>query len=297
MTVIQTLKNLMVSIYWGNTIETDETLTPDAIEAGVYWTDHFPVNLDPRYWRIIGWIGVKWAFLGNVTIEPLTGRIELFAGYPAFDSVHLDYSHYVNMEIDIITKDYKTPLPRNAGEPDVFGQIRRAKLNRAPATVDFKWVLTNENLRNLLSESIMKNYNFLLLDNNIDETYGLRAFEGGFVSDEQGSMYKGEDYLLPLTMEVDQFGIIDARVATSFDSAADDVTPLGWTNLGTGTWPYFTDLSTGDWITITGSTYYNGTWKIVKTDDYLIRIHFAFDDDDSGTVIRPQQIDWSHFNH
>ena len=300
---IRAIKNLLVSVYWGNTLATDETLTADAVEVhnpgvagGVYWTDHFPVNTDARYWRMIGWVGAEWAFIENFDLEPLTGRITLFNGYPIFDSVHLWYSYYINYEFDIPTKDYKTPLAQNPGEPDVFGQTRRTKLNRYPATVDFKWILFNESVRNLLTESMMKNYNFLLLDNNIDETYGLRAFEGGFVSDAQGSIFKGESYLMPMIMEVEQFGIVDLGASGVVGSLADAGDGIH-TNVGTGVH----GLSSGDWITISGlatHTSCNGTWKITIVNPSTVQIAVVWGGaTDTGLWHKHQEIDWSHFNH
>jgi len=302
---IRAIKNLLVSVYWGNTLATDETLTADAVEVhdpgvagGVYWTDHFPVNTDARYWRMIGWVGAEWAFIENFDLEPLTGRITLFNGYPIFDSVHLWYSYYINYEFDIPTKDYKTPLAQNPGEPDVFGQTRRTKLNRYPATVDFKWILFNESVRNLLTESMMKNYNFLLLDNNIDETYGLRAFEGGFVSDAQGSIFKGESYLMPMIMEVEQFGIVDLGESGSVGSLAIGHGGAAYTSVALGS----NTVTLGEWITITNCTNagYNGTYKVKYVDpsNDNVDIEIAFGGfTETALWHKHQEIDWSHFNH
>ena len=262
-----------------------------AISSGfdlkTYWLEHFPVNTDNL--RLIGYIGADWAFLGNFDLEPLTGRITIPDNYPAFDEIHAWYNYYINVEFDILTKDFMVPLPRSTPELDVNKKPIYTKGTRYPSTVDFKMVLVNEHMRNLLTESILHNYNFLLLDTGIPEQYGLRAYEGGMVSDEQGSIFKGYSYLMPTTLEIQQFGLVDREfdgLITSLAAAVSTVTHAA--DAGGGEVEFETSTAhsfvTGDSVTIAGTTNYNGTYTITVTDETHFKVTVGWVSDQSGTA-------------
>lgn len=259
-----------------------------------YWLEHFPVNTDDL--RLIGFIGADWAFLGNFDLEPLTGRITIPDIYPAFDEIHAWYTHYINFEISMLTKDFMVPLPRATPEIDVARKPIYTKGTRYPSTVDFKMVLVNEHQRNLLTESILHNYNFLLLDTGIPEQYGLRAYEGGMVSDEQGSMFKGYSYLMPTVLEVQQFGLVDRAIDGLVTGLAIGSLGAGYTAVAVGT---STLLNVGDWITITDCTdnQYDGTWEIqavVGVEVDIARVYGGFTE--TGSWEKKQMIDWTAFH-
>jgi len=194
-----TESGMYVTIYVGHTLVSDETLnaTPD---DHVFTMDHAPVSTQNL--RLIGTKGAVSRPLVNFTLEPLTGTITIPDSFPAFDSITASYYYYTDYELDILTKDYKVEHTTSNYELAIDGSVvPTIPLKKVATRVSFKAVLSGENQRQLLTETVERQYYVILIDKNVDEDYGLRAFEGPVVSSEQASFQKGLSYLLPVAIE------------------------------------------------------------------------------------------------
>lgn len=219
------MQGCKITVYFGNTRVTGETLTPDPAatpDDHLFFFAHHPVST--RNLRLIGTIGGVTEFIVNYDLEPISGALTVGAALPAYDSIDADYFYYVNITdgVDVLVQDYRVLFPKHAGEADMFGQPHFQDQNNYPQTVSFKLVLSGEWERNLLTEAMFGNFYFILIDKNFDATYGHRAFEGPLWSEEQGSLYKGASYLLPIELNVQQFG--------SYDLTTDEITWGFWEN-------------------------------------------------------------------
>lgn len=277
-----------ISLYWGcSEFVSNETLTKDTIETDTHWFANYPVST--RRLRVIGYIGADWEFIVNFDLEPLTGRLTVAAALPEYDSVHAWYYYYDQVELKVITTQYQVTFPKWVAEIDIFGQPRFADHNNYPHAVNFNIVMDTESARNLLSESMFLGCYFLVLDKNIPETYGLRAFEGPLWSDQQGSLFKGASYLLPIEVQTQQFGAYEPERSGTITDTADP--GGGLTQITTAAAHGF---SAGDWVVITGTTSYDGTYEIESTSDPLtFEIPFNWvADDETGAWLSPAQIEW-----
>lgn len=153
-------------------------------------------------------------FIVNFDLEPLTGTITIAAALPAYDNVNSAYFYYVNTAdgIDILTQKFRTVFPRPTAKKDIWGQPHYQIHNNYPHKITLKVVLAAESQRNLLTEAMFGSAYFIAIDRNFDSTYGFRAYEGPLWSDEQGSIFKGASYLLPIELFVEQFGRYNATL-------------------------------------------------------------------------------------
>ena len=274
-----------VYLYWGcSAYVSDETLTKDNTETHVHWFANYPVST--RRCLLAGHIGADWEFIVNAELEPLTGRLTCAAVLPEYDSVHAWYYYYENYELNIMTQGYQVLFPKWSSEISIWGQPKFADHNNYPHEVPFRIVLDTEAARNLLSESMFLGCYFLLIDKGIPEGYGIRAFEGPLHSDEQGSLYKGASYLLPVELQPQNFGGYEPELSGLMTSAADPAG--GWTRIALANH----GLSEDDWIEITGSTFYDDKWEVRYFDANNVDIHIAFAGNDTGAWIREAQITW-----
>jgi hypothetical protein len=214
-----------VTIYFGNTRLTGKTLTPDPAatpDDHLFYFANTPVST--RNLRLIGTVGADTEYIVNYDLEPISGALTVDAALPAYDSIDADYFYYTNLTdgLDILVKDYHVTFPKHSSVIDIFGQPHFQDQNNYPYNVNFKVVLTSEDQRNLLTQAMFWNHYFILIDKNFDASYGHRAFEGPIWSDEQGSMYKGASYLLPIELNVQQFG--------SYNATTDEITWGFWEN-------------------------------------------------------------------
>lgn len=281
-----------IYIYWGCSRETDEELTQDAVETDTWWFDNTPVST--KNLRLIGTSGADEEFIVNFDLEPLTGRLTIDAAVDpvgGYDSISASYNYYDDLEIDIMTTNYKVTMPSLSSELDIFGQPHYQVHNQYPNNVTFNIVLERESSRNLLTEAMFRACYFLLLDKGTGATYGVRAFEGPIESDEQGSLYKGASHTLPIKLDVQQFGLVDEE-ATGAITAAENPGG-GYTSFVSGAH----GLATGDWVVITGTTSYNGTWKVTYLDDNNFKIQTAFVANETGTWTKPEEIQWGFFSN
>jgi len=202
------IEGCKITIYFGHTRVTDEAL--GATGDDHVWTFvHSPVGT--KNLRLIGTIGADSEYIVNYDLSPIAGILTVAAVLPAYDSISASYYRYANITdgVDILVQDYKVEFPKPVADIDIWGQPHYQEHNNYPHKVSFKVVLSAEGQRNLLTESMFRSFRFILIDKNIDETYGLRAFEGPLWSDEQGSIKKGASYLLPIELMVQQFGLYD----------------------------------------------------------------------------------------
>jgi len=272
-----------IYIYWGcSAYIEDETLTADGAEDRVAWFANTPVST--RNLRVVGYIGADWEFVVNFDLEPLTGRLVYSGDLPIYDSVHVWYYYYEDYEFDILTTQYKVTFPKWSADVDIFGQPRYADHNNYPHAVNFNMVLDTEVLRNLLSEAMFLGCYFLLIDKGIPEEYGIRAIEGPLWSDQQGSIYKGASYQLPIELQVQQFGGYDLELTgTITGSAGVLMTLLAMPAHG---------LSEGDWFEVTDTVSYNGVWYAYVADADNVNINTAPVGNEAGNWIRHPQIEW-----
>lgn len=279
-----------VYLYWGCSVYvSNETLTKDGVETDTHWFANTPVST--RRIRLVGWIGADWEFIVNAELEPLTGRLTCAAALPEYDSVHAWYYYYESYEFNIITQNYKVLFPKWVSEIDIWGQPRFADHKNYPHEVPFKIVIDTETARNLLTESMFNGCYFLLIDRGIPEDYGIRAFEGPLHSDEQGSLYKGASYLVQVELQPQNFGRYEPERNGLILSTADP--GGGLTQIVTSAAHGF---SADDWVIITGTVSYNGTWKLVTASGpTAFEIPTAFTFNETGAWESPEQIIWGGF--
>lgn len=286
-------------VFWGCDRIADETLTADTVNDHVFWTDYSPVSTKGLILR--GYVGADWEFVVNFDLEPLSGRITVDASLPAYDSIHAWYGYYENQELDIVTKDYRVTFPQLMAEVDMWGQPHYSVHNNYPTKVSFKWVLFNEESRNLLTESMFSSCYFILIDKGTSATYGIRAFEGPIWSDEQGSLFKGASYLLPIEVMVQQFGlyteeIIDADILSVTNAGS------GYVNLWVVDNPAkYGLLEIGDWIEVTDTTNYNGVWQVhdlvTSGVNRAIQVKITYVSDQTGIWERHAEIHWGFWEN
>lgn len=290
-----------VKIFYGCTRILAETLTKDAVENRTHWfannsatpsASYAPIST--RDLRLKGYIGADWEFVVNFTLEPLTGRLDCAAALPEYDSIVADYNYFEETYVKILTTDFKVNFPLLSSDVDIYGQPHYTVHANYPSDVSFKFVLRDELWRNYLTEATLRSCYFLLIDEGIPETYGIRAFEGPIWSDEQGSLYKGASPFLPIKLLVQQFGLYSLEDQGSITAKSN--------YLGGGVWTQITStghgLSTDDWVVISGCTEpaYNGTWKIIKVDANNFRIHVTYTATSStGIWNYPANIAWGFF--
>ena len=275
MSYASTTKGCKINIYFKNTRVTAETLNTTG-DDHVFTFDHAPVST--KNLRLVGTFGGVNEFIVNYDLEPISGKLTVAAALPAYTAIVADYFYYANIEdgIDILVQDYRVSFPKPVADIDIWGQPHYQIHNNYPHVVRFKVVLSNEAQRNLLTEATFHAAYFLLLDKNIGETYGLRAYEGPLWSDEQGSIRKGASFLLPIELFVQQFGNIDLGGSGIIVSTQN---PGGGkvrcTSASHG-------LVTGDVVTITGTIDYNGTFTVTKIDNNVFEITDTWVSDQRG---------------
>ena len=274
-----------LTIYFNNTRVAAEVLNATA-DDHVFTFDNTPVST--RNLRLIGTVGADSEFIVNFDLEPISGTLTIDAALPAYDSVTARYFYYTNLTdgFDILTQNYKVVFPQIQSEVDIFGQPRYQERNNYPHKVTFDVILSNEVQRNLLTESMFYGYHFIVLDRNIGAEYGLRAYEGPIWSDEQGSIYKGRPFFLPITLMVQQFGNITLGVSGLIVSAQ---------NPGGGkvrfTAPYH-GLSTGDTVTVSGTTSYDDDYVVTRIDDNVFEVTAVYVASERGRYLRNDSINW-----
>lgn len=281
-----------IYIYWGCTRISNEALTQDPVETDTWWFANTPVST--KNLRLIGTEGADSEFIVNFDLEPLTGRLTIDAAVDqpgGYDSIAAWYFHYDDLEIDIMTKGYKVEFPRLTSEVDIFGQPHYTVHNSYPHKVSFRVVLQREQSRNLLTESMFHACYYILLDKGTGVTYGVRAYEGPLWSDEQSSLYKGASYLLPIELMVQQFGQVAEELSGIITGATNP--GGGKTNIAAANH----GLSEDDWVVITDTTSYNGTWKISIVDDNVFQITIVFVANETGNWVRPEQIEWGFWEN
>ena len=235
--------------------------------------------------------GTAQEFIVNFDLEPISGTLTVNADLPAYDEVEADYYYYIDFDIDILTQNFKTEFPKPIAELDIWGQPHYQVKNNYPHKVTFRVVLTNETQRNLLTKSMFYADYFILMDKNIDNDFGLRAYEGPIWSNEQGSVQKGASYLLPIELMVEQFGAITEGISgiiTSTQNPGGGKVNCTSANHG---------LSEGDTVTITGTTDYNGEFEVSIVDANVFQITDTYVDSQRGRWERDDQIDWSFWKN
>ena len=279
-----------VSLYWGCSVYVEnETLTKDAVETDTHWFANYPVST--RRLRVVGFIGADWEFVVNFDLEPLTGRLTVAAALPEYDSIHAWYHYYDNIELKVITTNYQVTFPKWVSEIDIWGQPRFADHNNYPHAVNFNIVMATESARNLLTESMFNGCYFLVLDINTPEEFGLKVFEGPLWSDQQGSIFKGASYLLPIEVQPQQFGRYEPERSGIITGTAN--LPAGQVQFTTSAAHGF---SADDWVVITGTASYNGTWKLVTaSSDTTFEIVILWVANETGAWLSPTQIIWGGF--
>ncbi len=278
-----------IYFHFGCTRATDEALTQDGVETDTWWTDFTPVST--KNIRLVGTIGADTEFIVNFDLEPLTGRITIDDTLPEYDSISASYYHLTDIEGDIMTVGYKVFFPRPISEADMFGQPHYQIHNNYPEKVTGRLVLETDTSRNLLTEATFYACYFIMKDTGTGATFGVRAFEGPIWSDEQGSLQKGASYLMPFELSVQQFGLVKELTTGAITSAANP--GGGETTLAVANH----DLTTGQWVVVTGTANYNGTWLVTVLDDHNFNITIAFVANNTGTMTRPEQITWGFWEN
>jgi hypothetical protein len=202
-----------VGVYWGHTRVTSAPMVVDGGDDHIWYfygneatpLAHKPVSTQNLI--IIATLAGVSRVLVNYEIEPLQGSITIGAALPAFDSVTASFYYYNATPLSILTKDFDVPYPEHNYELSIFGEPVYTLNHNYPAKVEFKFVMSAEVQRHLLTESMERGYFFILIDRYIDATYGLRAYEGPIVSGEVAAFQKGKSYLLPIVLEVQQRGL------------------------------------------------------------------------------------------
>lgn len=286
------IQGCLINLYWGFTRVWNEALTQDPVETDTWWFANSPVSTKDL--RLVGTEGADSEFIVNFDLEPLSGRLTIAAAVDqpgGFDSISASYFYYLNVEVSIITKNYKVEFPRLTSEVDIFAQPHYQVHNAYPHKVTFKIALTEERQRNLLSEAVFRAAYFIMLDKGIGTTYGVRAYEGPLWSDEQSSINKGMSYMLPIELMCQQFGSVRAEatglVEATWDAGGGETNV---TSTGHG-------LVTGQWVTISGTTSYNGTWQIENIGAVTFRIKMAFVGNETGEWIRNEEIRWGFWEN
>lgn len=297
MTYNRVIEEYGVSIYYGCDRISEETLSNDAVNDHVFWFAHAPVST--RDLRLKGYIGADWEYIVNFDLEPLTGRLTAAAALPAYDSVDAWYNYYNSYELRILTVDFKVESPSLVSDLDIWGQPHYTVHANYPSDVNFKLVLRSEPQRNWLTESTLRSCYFLLIDKGIPETYGIRAYEGPIWSSEQASLYKGASPFLPIKLMVQQFGLYSLETGDTILSVTN--AGAGYVNLWTNNiLSAYGDLDIGDWITVTGTTNYNGTWQIHDLIDmdpnYAIQVKIAYVTSQTGAWVRDENIRWGYWS-
>lgn len=245
-----------ISIYFGHTRHSNESLTLDPYLADdhTWYFAHTPVS--QKNLRLLGTKSGNNSFIVNYTLEPLTGKLVVDSSLPAYDSIAAWYFSYTDYELDVLTKGWK-PISRTPSpEIDIFGKPWYTVHNFYPAYIDFRIVITSEAQRALLTEPMFKASYFIAIDKGIPQEYAQRAYEGPIYSDEQLSMYKGYSNLIPTKLFVQGFGKYTPSIegpVISFQNPGG-----GQTNVVAPTH----GLSANDIVTITGASYYNGTYVV-----------------------------------
>lgn len=229
-------------------------------------------------------------FVVNIDLEPITGRLTLAAHLPVYTTVKSSYYSYADIDggVNLLTKNFKVNFPKQQSELDIFGQPKYAVHNNYPHTVSYRLVILNELARNLFTEATFNSMYFILIDNNLPGGFGLRAYEGPLWSNEQGSINKGASNLVPFELNVEQFGMFEGNDPVDISSCADP---------GGGLTQIVTQqehgLEVDDWVTITGTTSYNGFWKVFSTSHpNAYEIATAWIADETGVSNQEDQIRW-----
>lgn len=168
---------------------------------------HYPIST--KNLIVIGTKSGVSRVLVNYTIEPITGYIIIPASFPVFDSITASYYYYTNLGT-ILTQSFMPNYNDHPSEMEIGGQPVYTIFKNFPGSLEFKMVLSQESDRHVLIETLEEAYYVLVLDNQVDTNYGLRAYEGPIQSNEVGAFQKGASYLLPIKVEVCQAGSIDA---------------------------------------------------------------------------------------
>lgn len=278
-----------IYIYWGCARETAEALTKDGTETDTWWFDNIPVST--KNIRLLGTIGAASEFIVNFDLEPLTGRLTCGDELPEYDSISASYFYYEDLELNVLTDSYMVVFPKLTSEVDIWGQPHYQVHNQYPHKLTFNVVLYGETMRNLLTEAMFKACYFLVLDKGTGATYGVRAFEGPIHSNEQGSLYKGASYLMPTELMVQQFGLVqEASEGVIASTANPGGGKVNMTSTDHG-------LFTGNWVIITDTTSYNGTFKVTKIDDDTFQITDTWVANETGNWEKEEEIDWSFFEN
>lgn len=220
MTTKSGIKGCKVQVYWGHTRVTLGDMVVDGGDDHVWYfygneatpLQHAPIS--SKKLIILATEGATTRPLVNYELEPIEGTLTVPAAMPAYDSIEASYYYYNSTPLDLTTRGFRVETLPHSYDVDIYNQPHYCVHNQYPSKVKFDLVLTSEAQRNLLTESLMHSYYFILIDNQIDAGYGLRAYEGPIRSDEQWSVYKGENYLLPIEMDVQNFGIYDSTSDT-----------------------------------------------------------------------------------
>lgn len=287
------VRGCKVDIFFGHTRVANEILSahPDDDHTFIFANTH----ISTQNLRIVGTFGGNDEFVINYDLEPITGRLTIGAALPVYSQVKVSSAHYVNLTdtLQILTKDYKVLFPRPVGEPDIFGQPVFQNLNNYPDKVTLKTPLTNEAQRNLLTEAMFRSFYFTLIDNNTGFATGQRCFEGEIWSDEQGSVKKGAPILLPIELFPNQFGLFTAARTAEIQHF---VNPGGGvTNAQSGSH----GLSGTDvWTFITGTSNYDGLWKVTIVDANIFTINTVFaGDETTGSHSTGDTIAWGFWEN
>lgn len=290
MSISNLTKGCKITVFFGHTRVDNEAL--GATGDDHVWTfTNSPVS--SKNLRLIGTVGADTEFIVNYDVEPISGTLTVDAVLPAYDSIAAWYFYYTNTADgdDILTQNFKVEFPRPVADIDIFGQPHYQIHNNYPHKLTMKVVLSNESQRNLLTESMFSADFFLVLDKNIDADFGLRAYEGPLWSDEQGSVEKGASYLLPIELFVQQFGAIDpggSGIIVSTQNPGGGNTNC--TSAAHG-------LITGDVVTITGTTSYNGVHTVVRIDANVFQIAVAFVANERGRWSQQDSIQWGFWEN
>lgn len=219
--MITAAKESYIAVYYGNTHVSAGTMVVDGSNDHIwyfYGTEATPIRHYPISSKNLILLGTKSGvsrFLVNYTLEPLTGKITIPASFPVFDSITAWFYYYtIATPIPVLTQNFLVEIPDPSYQPSIWDEPSYVLHNVVPTAVNFNMVLSDESQRNLLTESIMHGYFFLIVDKYIPDTYGIKAYEGPIISKEQMSLYKGLSYLLPIKMSVCQVGSYDHTSAT-----------------------------------------------------------------------------------
>jgi hypothetical protein len=202
---------LHLTVWIGHTRETLHALND--LGGGVWEFPHVPVSTQNLI--VIGTLAGVSRVLVNYDLEPIQGTLTMSTDYPAFDSVVASFYHYV-ASAKVLTKDFQVEYTAPGFEQNIYGKPVYVLSMQFPTKLTFNVILSAENQRNLLTESVENGYFFLVIDNNTVATYGIRAWEGPIFSNDISSFFKGKPYLLPITLNVAQHGF--------YDDTADEIT-------------------------------------------------------------------------